>query len=52
MLFEPVTGPLSIMYANGQEWEDRRKWIYDSLKGPILESYVPIFTKVNIWLHV
>ena len=50
-LFEPITGPLSIMYANGQEWEDRRKWIYDSLKGPVLESYIPIFIKVNVRLY-
>lgn len=46
-LFEPITGPLSIVYANGQEWEDRRKWLYESLKGTILESYIPIFTKVH-----
>ena len=52
LLFEPITGPLSIVYANGQEWEDRRKWLHDSLKGPILESYIPIFTKVNIWLYL
>ena len=45
-LFEPITGPHSIVYANGQEWEDRKKWIYESLKGVTLESYIPIFTKV------
>jgi len=45
-MFEPVTGPLSIVYTNGEEWEDRRKWLYKSLKGTSLESYIPIFIKV------
>ncbi|XP_065890921.1 cytochrome P450 20A1-like isoform X4 [Dysidea avara] len=45
-LFEPITGPLSIVYANGEEWEDRRKWLYKSLKGMSLESYIPMFIKI------
>ena len=45
-LFEPLVGPSSIQYANGQEWEDRRKWLYESLKGPFLEGYVSHFVKV------
>ena len=48
LMFEPVTGPLSIVYANGQEWADRKKWLYGTLQGTILESYIPIFTKVNV----
>ena len=51
-LFEPVIGPSSIVYANGQEWKDRKQWIYDSLKGKILESYIPTFIKVIVWCTV
>ena len=47
-LFELVMGRSSIGYANGQEWRDRKQWFYGSLKGPILESYLPIFIKVNV----
>ena len=50
-LFEPVTGPLSIVYANGEEWEDRRKWLYESLKGTSLESYMPMFIKVRVFMR-
>ncbi|XP_065889636.1 cytochrome P450 20A1-like [Dysidea avara] len=45
-LFEPLITADSIQYANGQEWEDRRKWLYESLKGTFLEGYVPIFVKI------
>ena len=38
------------MYTNGQEWEDRRKWVYESLKGIALKSYIPIFIKVKFIL--
>ena len=38
------------MYTNGQEWEDRRKWVYESLKGIALKSYISIFIKVKIML--
>ena len=41
-------GPSGIDFANGQDWKNRREWIYDSLKGPNLESYIPTFTKVNV----
>ena len=47
-LFELVTGRSSIGYAKGQEWRDRKQWIHGSLKGPILESYLPTFIKVNV----
>jgi len=46
-LFEPLITADSIQYANGQEWEDRRKWLYESLKGTFLEGYMPIFVKVS-----
>ena len=45
-LFEPVTGPETIGYANGEEWEERRKWVYDPLKGMPLLSYMPTFVEV------
>ena len=51
-LFEPLIGSNSIQYANGQDWEDRRKWLYESLKGPYLESYVPHFVKVCVCVCV
>ena len=46
-MFEPLIGSDSIQYANGQDWEDRRKWLYESLKGKFLESYVSHFVKVT-----
>ena len=46
-LFELVMGR-SIGFAKGQEWRDRKQWTYGSLKGPILESYLPTFIKVNV----
>jgi len=47
-LFEPVTGPHAIVYTNGEEWEDRRKWLYGALSGKSLEGYMPIFVKVIV----
>jgi len=49
-LFEPLFGPHSIAYANGQDWEDRRKWLYEPFKGPYLESYVSHFVEVLEYL--
>jgi len=48
-LFEPVTGPETIGYANGEEWEDRRKWVYEPLKGMPLISYMPTFVEVSVY---
>ena len=45
--FEALLTADSIEFANGQEWEDRRKWLYESLKGKFLEGYLPIFVKVS-----
>ena len=47
-MFKPLLGPLVIGYANGEEWEDRRKWLYASFQGTALESYIPIFIKVIV----
>ena len=46
-LFEPMIGPSSIQYANGLDWEERRKWLYPTLRGKSLEDYIPIFIKVD-----
>ncbi|XP_065889639.1 cytochrome P450 20A1-like isoform X3 [Dysidea avara] len=44
--FEALLTADSIEFANGQDWEDRRKWLHESLKGTFLEGYVPIFVKI------
>ena len=41
-------GSSNIGSAKGQEWKDRKQWIYGSLTGSNLESYTPTFTKVNV----
>ena len=46
-LFEPLIGSNSIQYANGLDWEERRKWLYPTLRGKSLEDYIPIFIKVH-----
>ena len=45
--FEALLTADSIEFASGQDWEDRRKWLYESLKGTFLEGCVPIFVKVS-----
>ncbi|XP_065913881.1 cytochrome P450 20A1-like isoform X2 [Dysidea avara] len=45
-LLEPIITSQSIQFANGQDWEDRRRWLYEAFKGPALESYIPIFVKI------
>ena len=51
MLFEPLFGLNSMQFVNGQDWEDRRKWLYESFKGSFLESYIPHFVKVHVVKH-
>jgi hypothetical protein len=46
MLFEPLITSLSIQYANGLDWEERRKFLYPTLRDEFLESYIPCFVKV------
>ena len=51
-IFEPLIGASSIEYANGEDWEDRRKWLYESLKGSCLESYISHFVEVVVYNYV
>ena len=43
---EPLIGPASIQYANDEDWLQRRKWLYCTLKGEDLKSYFPHFVKI------
>ena len=45
-MLEPLIGASSIQFANGEDWENRRKWLYESLKGSYLESYISYFVQV------
>ena len=44
--FEPLIGPASVQYANDEDWLQRRKWLYPTLKGEDLKSYFPHFVKI------
>lgn len=46
-LFEPLIGPASIQYANGADWEARRKALYHTLKGEYLDTYYPTFVQIG-----
>jgi len=46
-MFEPILGLQSISYSNGEEWVERKKWVFKSLKGAFLEGYIPIFIDVS-----
>lgn len=41
-----MIGPASIQYANGLDWEERRKTLYPTLRDDFLESYVPHFLQI------
>lgn len=41
-----MIGPASIQYANGLDWEERRKTLYPTLRDDFLESYIPIFLHI------
>ena len=43
---EPLIGPASIQYANDEDWLQRKKWLYHTLKGEDLKSYLPHFVKI------
>ena len=47
-LFEPMIGSHCIQYANGSDWEERRKALYPTLRDEFLEGYLPCFIKVNM----
>ena len=44
--FEPLIGGASIQYANDEDWLQRKKWLYPTLKGEDLKSYFPHFVKI------
>ena len=44
--FEPLVGAASIQYANDDDWEQRSKCLYHTLKGEDLKSYFPQFVKI------
>ena len=44
--FIPLIGENSVQYANGTDWEDRRKCLYQVFKGESLLSYFPHFVQI------
>ena len=42
----------SIQYANGLDWEERRKFLYPTLRDEFLEGYIPCFIKVCMYIHL
>ena len=47
-LFEPMLTSHSIQYANGTDWEERRKFLYPTLRDEFLKEYIPTFIQVMI----
>lgn len=45
-LIEPLIGAASIQYANGADWEQRRKALYPTLRGEDLDTYYPTFLRI------
>ena len=43
---EPLIGSGSIQYANGADWEERRKALYHTLRGEYLDTYYPTFLQI------
>ena len=50
--FEPLIGAASIQYANDEDWLQRKKWLYPTLKGEDLKSYFPHFVKIAQVVYV
>ena len=46
MAFAPLIGTESIQYANGTDWENRRRCLYGVFKGDDLLSYFPYFVQI------
>ena len=46
MRFAPLFGKNSIQYANGTDWENRRRCIYRVFRGDDLLSYFPYFVQI------
>ena len=47
-LFEPLLTSHSIIYANGTDWEERRKFLGPTLRDEFLKEYIPTFIQVMI----
>ena len=45
-MFEPFAGDRSIIFANGHDWEERRKALNPTLRDKCLEGYLPCFVEV------
>lgn len=45
-MFEPLIGSASIQYANDEDWDQRQKCLYKTLKGEELKAYFPIFVTI------
>ena len=46
--FEPLIGAANIQYANDEDWDQRQKCFYKTLKGEDLKEYFPIFVKIAL----
>jgi hypothetical protein len=44
--FEPLIGAANIQYANGEDWDQRQKCLYKTLKGEELKGYFPKFVSI------
>lgn len=44
--FEPLIGAASIQYANDEDWDQRQKCLYKTLKGEELKAYYPKFVSI------
>ncbi len=44
--FEPLIGAANIQYANDEDWDQRQKCLYKTLKGEELKDYFPKFVKI------
>ena len=45
--YKPLAGSASIQFANGDDWEARRKCLFPSLLGDNLKGYGPIFVEIG-----
>ena len=43
---EPLIGAASIQYANGEDWDQRQKCLYKTLKGEDLKEYFSTFVRI------
>ena len=45
-MFQPLIGSASIQYANDEDWDQRQKCLYKTLKGEDLKAYFPKFVTI------